>query len=244
MTIAQPRARSEASPFHVAIIMDGNGRWAKARGLSRTAGHRSGVEAVRQAVQAAGRLGIDYLTLFSFSTENWKRPLSEINDLMGLLRLYLRSEIAELHRNSVRVRVIGNRDRLAPDIVRLIDHAEAQTRDNRGLTLVIALSYGAREELVAAARALVAQVQRGELAEEAIDEEVFASHLSTTGIPDPDLIIRTSGEQRLSNFLLWQSAYTELLFIDKLWPDFAQADLEQAVAEFRRRDRRYGATAG
>jgi undecaprenyl diphosphate synthase len=244
MNLVQPSPKSTPPLLHVAVIMDGNGRWAKQRNMSRTAGHRHGVEAVRRTVRAAATLGIDYLTLYSFSSENWKRPPAEIDDLMGLLRLYLRAEIAELHKNDVRLRVIGNRSRLARDIVTLIDHAEEQTASNTGLTLVLALSYGSREEIVAAAREVAGQVARGELAEDAIDETVFASHLSTVGIPDPDLIIRTSGEQRLSNFLLWQSAYTELLFVDRLWPDFSQADLEQAVAEFRQRDRRYGATLG
>lgn len=239
-----PSPISSPPLLHVAVIMDGNGRWAQARNLSRTAGHRHGVEAVRRTVRAAASLGIDYLTLYSFSSENWKRPASEIDDLMGLLRLYLRAEIAELHKNDVRLRVIGNRERLAPDIVALIDHAEEQTASNSGLTLVLALSYGSREEIVQAARSVAYRVAQGELSEDEIDENVFAGHLSTVGIPDPDLIIRTSGEKRLSNFLLWQSAYTELLFVDTLWPDFSTEDLEQAVAEFRRRDRRYGATLG
>src|SRR5258708_4753093 len=223
-------------PLHVAIIMDGNGRWARSRGLPRIAGHRRGAEAVRRAVRGAGALGIGYLTLYSFSSENWKRPLDEVNDLMALLRWYLRSEIAELHANNVRLRIIGNRRRLAPDIVSLIQGAEEQTAGNGGLTLVIALSYGAREEIVDAVRLLASRVASGELDPERIDEAVVATALATADIPDPDLIIRTSGEQRLSNFLLWQAAYTELMFVDTLWPDFAEADLERAIAEFRRRD--------
>ncbi len=237
-------AASGGAPRHVAIIMDGNGRWARARGLPRLAGHRRGAEAVRQAVRAAAELGIGYLTLYSFSSENWKRPLDEVNDLMGLLRWYLRSEIAELHAANVRLKVIGNRRRLAPDIVSLIAGAEQQTGANTGLTLVVALSYGAREEIVAAAQALARQAAAGALPPEAIDEAAVEAVLHTAGIPDPDLIIRTSGEQRLSNFLLWQAAYAEFLFVDTLWPDFTKADLEAAVAEFQRRHRRYGALAG
>ena len=240
MSLAQ-RAAALPPPTHVAIIMDGNGRWARARSLPRVAGHKSGAEAVRRVVRGAAELGIGFLTLYGFSSENWKRPTREIDDLMGLLRWYLRAELAELHTNGVRLRVIGNRKRLPGDIVSLIDHAEEQTRGNGGLSLTIALSYGGREEIVAAAQALAARVQAGTLAPEAIDEEGFASELSTVGIPDPDLVIRTSGEKRLSNFLLWQSAYSELLFLDTLWPDFGKSDLEQAIAEFHRRDRRYGA---
>lgn len=243
MTAPQPVVTAP-NPVHVAIIMDGNGRWARARGLPRVAGHKRGAEAVRRTVRSAGELGIGYLTLYGFSSENWKRPLAEIDDLMGLLRLYLRSEIAELHENNVRLRVIGNRARLAKDIVALIEHAEAQTGGNTGLTLTIALSYGGREEILAAARALALDATAGRIAAEAIDEAALEARLNTVGIPDPDLMIRTSGELRLSNFLLWQSAYAELLFIDTLWPDFGKEHLEQAIEEFRRRDRRYGAVAG
>ena len=240
MSLAQ-RAAALPPPVHVAIIMDGNGRWARARSLPRVAGHKAGAEAVRRAVRGAAELGIGFLTLYGFSSENWKRPAGEVHDLMGLLRWYLRAELAELHSNGVRLRIIGNRKRLPSDIVSLIDHAEEQTRRNAGLTLTIALSYGGREEIVAAAQALAARVTAGEIAVDAIDEAEFASELSTHDIPDPDLIIRTSGEQRLSNFLLWQSAYSELLFLDRLWPDFSKADLESAIEEFHRRDRRYGA---
>jgi len=243
MDVAQP-ARALAPPSHVAIIMDGNGRWARARGLPRAAGHRRGADAVRRTVRAAGELGIEYLTLYGFSSENWKRPADEVDDLMKLLRIYLRGEIAELHRSQVRLRVIGNRQRLAPDIITLIEHAEQQTAGNSGLTLVIALNYGGRDEITAALRTLAAEVAAGRLTSDAITEERIAASLTTAGIPDPDLIIRTSGEKRLSNFLLWQSAYSELLFLDVLWPDFAKADLEQAITEFHRRDRRYGAVAG
>jgi undecaprenyl diphosphate synthase len=243
MDVVRP-AHALAPPSHVAIIMDGNGRWARARGLPRAAGHRRGADAVRRTVRAAGELGIGYLTLYGFSSENWKRPADEVDDLMKLLRIYLRGEIAELHRSNVRLRVIGNRQRLAPDIISLIDHAEQQTAGNRGLTLVIALNYGGRDEITEAVRALVEQVAAGRLSSDAITEARIAAALTTVGIPDPDLIIRTSGEKRLSNFLLWQSAYSELLFLDVLWPDFAKADLEQAITEFHRRDRRYGAVAG
>jgi undecaprenyl diphosphate synthase len=231
-------------PRHIAIIMDGNGRWAQARGLPRIAGHRQGAEAVRRAVRAAGELGIPYLTLFGFSSENWKRPLSEIDDLMGLLRHYLRGEIAELHRNGVRLRVIGDRERLAADIVTLITNAEELTRENNGVNLTIALSYGGRAEIVAAVRAIAAKAVDGTVPPEEIGEEVISRHLFTTDIPDPDLLIRTSGEQRISNFLLWQCAYSELVFTKTLWPDFGRADLEQAIADFGGRERRYGASIG
>jgi undecaprenyl diphosphate synthase len=231
-------------PRHIAIIMDGNGRWAQARGLPRIAGHRRGAEAVRRTVTAAGELGVPYLTLFGFSSENWKRPLAEVDDLMGLLRHYLRGEIAELHRNGVRLRVIGDLGRLAPDIVTLIANAEALTRDNGGVNLTIALSYGGRAEIVAAVRALAGKAATGELPAEAVDEAAISRHLFTADIPDPDLLIRTSGEQRISNFLLWQCAYSELVFTKTLWPDFGQADLEQAIADFGGRERRYGASIG
>jgi undecaprenyl diphosphate synthase len=238
------RASARGAPTHVAIIMDGNGRWARARGLPRALGHQRGAEAVRRTVRGAGELGIEYLTLYSFSSENWERPTAEVEHLMRLLRLYLHSEIADLHRNNVRLRIIGNRSRLAPDIVTMIDAAEPQTVNNDGLTLIIALSYGSRDEIVDAARRLAREVAAGRLAPEAIDEKSFSGCLSTLGIPDPDLVIRTSGEKRLSNFLLWQSAYSELLFLDRFWPDFTKADLEDAIAEFHRRDRRYGASHG
>jgi undecaprenyl diphosphate synthase len=231
-------------PRHIAIIMDGNGRWAKARGLPRIAGHRRGAEAARRVVTAAAELDIPYLTLFGFSSENWKRPLDEVDDLMGLLRHYLRGEIAELHRNGVRLRVIGERSRLAPDIVTLITNAEALTHDNRGVNLTIALSYGGRDEIIAAMRTLAAKAAAGKLAPEEIDETTISRYLFTADIPDPDLLIRTSGEQRISNFLLWQCAYTELVFTKTLWPDFGRDDLEQAIADYGGRERRYGASFG
>jgi undecaprenyl diphosphate synthase len=231
-------------PRHVAIIMDGNGRWAKARGLPRIAGHRSGAEAARRTVAAAAELGIPYLTLFGFSSENWKRPSTEIHDLMALLRHYLRGEIAELHRNGVRLKVIGQVARFAPDIVSMIEHAEATTRGNPRITLTIGLSYGGRAEIVAAVRSIAAQVACGKLAPEAVDEECIARHLFTADIPDPDLLIRTSGEQRISNFLLWQCAYSELVFTKTLWPDFSKHDLDRAIDDFCGRERRYGASVG
>ncbi|MGB0747761.1 MAG: isoprenyl transferase [Magnetospiraceae bacterium] len=231
-------------PVHVAIIMDGNGRWAKQRSIPRTAGHKQGAESVRKVVRAAGEMGIGYLTLFGFSSENWKRPQSEVTDLMGLLRLYLRNEINDLHKNGVRLRVIGDRAQLGPDIQRLIDDAEARTASNGGLELTVALSYGSRAEIVSAARDLARDVARGNLDADAIDEALFNSRLWTADIPDPDLLIRTSGEQRISNFLLWQLSYTELLFVDTLWPDFGAADFADAVAAFQKRDRRYGFARG
>jgi undecaprenyl diphosphate synthase len=231
-------------PVHVAIIMDGNGRWAKQRSLPRIAGHRRGAEAVRRAVTAAGEFGIAYLTLFGFSSENWKRPSGEVDDLMGLLRHYIRAEIAELHTKGVRLRVIGDRARLPTDIVTLIDNAEALTAGNNGLRLTIALSYGGRAEIARAARDIAAAVKSGEIAPEQVDETLFARHLLTADIPDPDLVIRTSGEQRISNFLLWQTAYSELVFIDTLWPDFGKADFEKALRDYHGRERRYGASVG
>lgn len=230
-----------AVPRHVAIIMDGNGRWAEARGLPRTLGHREGAEALRRVVRASAELGIDYLTVFGFSSENWKRPPAEVTDLMGLLRLYLRKEIAEIDENGVRLRVIGDRDRLSPDIIRLIEDAEERTAENTRLNLTVALSYGGRAEIVCAAQQLARAVRAGSLDPEDIDETAFQRHLFTADIPDPDLVIRTSGEKRISNFLLWQSAYAEYVFLDKLWPDFTGEDLQAAITEFGGRKRRYGA---
>ena len=242
MKPAPSNAGQPPPPAHIAIIMDGNGRWAKARGLPRTAGHKRGAESVRRTVEAAREMGISYLTLYGFSSENWKRPAGEVADLMGLLRLYLRNEIKSLHKNGIRLKVIGDRKRLGADIVRLIEDAEAKTADNASLTLVLALSYGGRQELVEAARRIAGDVVDGKLSPEAIDEEVFGNHLFTAGIPDPDLIIRTSGEKRISNFLLWQGAYAELVFIETLWPEFGRAELECAVRDYHGRERRYGAT--
>jgi undecaprenyl diphosphate synthase len=231
-------------PNHVAIIMDGNGRWAKARGLPRVAGHRRGADAVRRVVRGAGELGIPVLTLFAFSTENWTRPADEVNDLMGLLRHYLRNELDELRKNGARLRVIGNREGLAADIVRDISDAENMTRGNSRIDVNICINYGARAEILQAIRSLARQVAAGELSADRIDEDCFVSELLTSGVPDPDLLIRTSGEQRISNFMLWQCAYAELVFVDTLWPDFGKEHLEQAIAEFRRRERRYGGVGG
>lgn len=237
-------ASPEAVPAHVAIIMDGNGRWAKARGLPRTEGHRRGVEAVRRVVESAQQLGISYLTLYGFSSENWNRPQAEVRDLMGILRFYLRKEIAALHRNGVRIRFIGDRSRFSDDIVDLFEASEEKTKANVGLTLVIALSYGGRDEILHAARTAMQAAQSGQMSEQDMTEERFAKLLFTDGIPDPDLIIRTSGEQRLSNFMLWQCAYAELIFTKCLWPDFGFDELREAMTEFQRRERRYGAAIG
>jgi undecaprenyl diphosphate synthase len=224
--------------------MDGNGRWAKARGLPRVAGHRRGADAVRRVVRGAGELGIPVLTLFAFSTENWTRPADEVNDLMGLLRHYLRNELDELHKNGAKLRVIGNREGLAADIVRDISDAENMTRSNSRIDVNICINYGARAEILQATRSLARQVATGELSADRIDEDLFEGELLTAGVPDPDLLIRTSGEQRISNFMLWQCAYAELVFVDTLWPDFGKEHLEQAIAEFRRRERRYGGVGG
>ncbi len=212
--------------------------------MPRTFGHRKGVEAVRRTVEAAGDLGISHLTLFGFSTENWSRPAQEVAELMHLLRLYMRSHVAEMHENGVRLRVIGERRRLARDIIDLVAHAEQLTASNDRLNLTVALSYGSRQEIVAAARQLAQEAVSGSLDPAAIDEAAVAQRLFTHDLPDPDLIIRTSGEKRISNFLLWQAAYAELVFVDTLWPDFSRADLETALSEFHRRERRYGATVG
>jgi undecaprenyl diphosphate synthase len=227
-------------PRHVAIIMDGNGRWAAARGLPRVEGHRRGVEALRKTVRAARELGISVLTIFSFSSENWSRPQSEIRDLLSLLRRFIRNDLADLHNSNVRVRIIGERDDLAPDIRSLLEEAEILTRDNDGLTLVVAFNYGARQEIARAARRLVLEVVAGRLSVDAITPERLGRHLDAPNLPDPDVIIRTSGEQRLSNFLLWQAAYSELVFVPIHWPDFDRSALESAIAEYRRRERRFG----
>ena len=234
-TAIAPAPSITATPRHVAIIMDGNGRWAKARHLPRLAGHKAGVEAVRKVTRAARALGIEALTLYAFSSENWRRPETEVSDLMGLLRLFIRSDLAELARENVRLRVIGDYRKFAPDLVRLVDDAIARTAGNTGPLLAIALNYGAQAELAAAARRLAAR-----LAPADIDEAAIEAELDTSGLPPLDLVIRTSGEQRLSNFLLWQAAYAELLFVDTLWPDFDAAALEAAVGEFGRRQRRFG----
>jgi len=230
-------------PRHVAIIMDGNGRWAEARGLTRTEGHRKGAEAARTAVEAARDLGVKYVTLFSFSSENWSRPQSEIDDLMNLMRFYLRKETSEMHKSGARLRVVGDRARLAPDIVKLIENAEEVTKDNDKITVVIALSYGGRQDILYAARELARRAKAGEVDIETVDESAFSQMLMTAGIPDPDLMIRSSGEARISNFLMWQLAYAELYFTDVHWPDFNKAEMEKALAFYAGRDRRYGGIA-
>jgi undecaprenyl diphosphate synthase len=220
--------------------MDGNGRWAASRGLPRVEGHRRGVEALRKTVRAAGDLGIAVLTIFAFSSENWTRPQSEIRDLLGLLRRFIRNDLVDLHKSNVRVRVIGERADLSRDIRGLLEEAEELTRNNDGLLLVVAFNYGARAEIARATRRVAVEVAEGRLAAADITPEVLSQHLDTPDIPDPDVIIRTSGEQRLSNFLLWQAAYSELVFVPIYWPDFDRAALEGAIAEYRRRERRFG----
>jgi undecaprenyl diphosphate synthase len=231
-------------PAHIAIIMDGNRRWARSRGMPPVYGHRRGADAVRRTVEACAREGVQYLTLFAFSSENWRRPADEVGDLMNLLRFYLRREVEEMNRNGIRLHVIGDRPGLPPDIRAMVEEAEARTRDNRRLTVVIALNYGSRQEIVEAARRIARGVKEGRVDPDEVDEALFAEQLETRGIPDPDLLIRTSGEQRISNFLLWQLAYTELVFVPVAWPDFADEHLQEALREFRRRERRYGASSG
>ncbi len=227
-------------PRHVAIIMDGNGRWAGARGLPRVAGHKRGVETVRQVVRDASELGIEYLTLFSFSSENWQRPVAEVNELMGLLKRFIRRDLANLHEQGVRVRVIGSRNNLDTEIIELIAKAESLTENNSGITLIVAFNYGSKQEITDAARRIVEAVQRGELKPEQISPETFNLYLDTAEFPEPDLLIRTSGEQRLSNFLLWQCAYTEFVFVPNPWPDFNKDLLISAIEEYQNRNRRFG----
>jgi undecaprenyl diphosphate synthase len=230
-------------PRHVAIIMDGNGRWARARHLPRAAGHVAGVGAVRQTVRAASEIGLEYLTLYAFSSENWKRPPTEVSHLMGLFRSYFHDDIDELAARNVRIRIIGSRARVDGDIRAMIEEGERRTVNNTGLTLTFAFDYGSQEEIAAAAREMAMAAAKGELDPNSITPEFFAKHLLTAGIPDPDLIIRTSGERRLSNFLLWQSAYAELVFIDTLWPDFSRKQFLDALEAFARRERRFGSVA-
>ncbi|PKR48081.1 isoprenyl transferase [Thalassospira marina] len=232
---------SQHLPRHVAIIMDGNGRWARARGKPRTFGHRAGVEAVRRTVEAAADIGIEFLTLYGFSTENWKRPEGEVSDLMGLLRLFIKRELAALDKNGVCIRVIGDRTRFAADIQELLENAEKRTASNTRLKLTIALSYGSRAEIADAMRSIAHRIERGELSAADVTEDMIEQSLATAGMPDPDLLIRTSGEQRISNFLLWQCAYTEFVFDDVLWPDFDRQHLERAIESFAGRERRFGA---
>ena len=244
MKASQPQLVSNHSPIHVAIIMDGNGRWAESRGLSRAEGHAQGAEAARRTIKASIDLGIEYLTLFGFSLENWGRPAGEISDLMGLLRVYLRKEIEELDREGVKLKFIGDRTLLEPDIVSLLDASEQRTKDNSRLTVILALSYGSRQEIAEAARRIACEALSGKIDPKKIDEDAISERLFTREIPDPDLIVRTSGEKRISNFMLWQSAYAEFVFMDVLWPDFCKEDLEKSIEEFSRRERRYGTTSG
>lgn len=229
-----------ATPEHVAIIMDGNGRWAAERGLSRSEGHKQGVESVRAVVSAAIEMELPHLTLFSFSSENWSRPKSEIRDLMTLLKRFIRTDLADLHKHCVKIRVIGARSGIEGDIIRLIEDAVSLTSGNSGLQLTVAFNYGSRDEIARAARCMAKLVAQGKLSPEDITPETMNGYLDTSGLPDPDLLIRTSGEVRLSNFLLWQCAYTEFVFLDTYWPDFTQATLEDAIATFRHRERRFG----
>ncbi|QND52774.1 isoprenyl transferase [Phyllobacterium sp. 628] len=229
-----------SNPSHIAIIMDGNGRWAKARGLPRAAGHKAGLEALRDTIRAAGKMGIPFLTLFAFSSENWSRPRSEVSDLMGLLKLFIRRDLAELHRENVRVRIIGEREGLAKDIRGLLMEAETLTGRNTGLTLVIAFNYGSRNEITRAVQQLLADVSAGVITQADVTAEAISARLDTADIPDPDLIIRTSGEMRLSNFLLWQAAYSEFMFLPCYWPDFRSTHLAEAIETFHMRERRFG----
>jgi undecaprenyl diphosphate synthase len=241
--VAAPQAGSlRAGLRHLAIIMDGNRRWARARGMPPVFGHQRGAEAVRRTVEGCRRWEIQYLTLFAFSSENWKRPASEVNELMNLLRFYLRREINELARGGVRLSFLGERELMADDIAEMMADAEQRTRHNSALVLTIALNYGSRREIAGAARRLAERVAAGELDCADIDEQTFGHTLNALDLPDPDLLIRTSGEQRLSNFMLWQLAYTELVFLPVHWPEFDKRHLDRAIAEFRRRERRYGAS--
>lgn len=227
-------------PKHVAVIMDGNGRWACERSLPRAAGHKQGVEALRRTVRAAAELGVDFLTVYSFSSENWSRPESEIKHLFALLRRFVGQDVAELHAAGIRIRIIGERSNLSKDIVELIEYCEDLTVNNDGMTLVIAFNYGARQEITGAVQRLAEMVKQGQLDPADINDKMLAKHLATQDIPDPDLLIRTSGEQRLSNFLLWQCAYTEFVFVSEHWPAFDKEVLSRAIEEFQNRDRRYG----
>lgn len=236
--------RAPGIPAHVGVIMDGNGRWAARRGLPRIEGHRHGVEALRETVRAAVEFGLDYLTVYSFSMENWNRPVEEVADLMGLLKRFIRNDLLELHNSGIKVKVIGARDNLKGDIRALLEEAETLTKANTRLTLIVAFNYGSRQEIAAAARALAQQVAAGLISASDIDETRLARHLDTAGIPDPDLIIRTSGEQRLSNFLMWQAAYSEFVFLPMHWPDFDRTAFSAALTEYSARDRRFGGVTG
>jgi undecaprenyl diphosphate synthase len=235
----QPQIRL-SPPRHVAIIMDGNGRWAAARGLPRSAGHKQGIEALRRTVKAAGESGVEFLTVYSFSTENWSRPKAEVQFLLQLFRRFIRQDVAELHGNGIRIRMIGTREGLEPSLVTMIEDAERLTAQNTGMTLVVAFNYGGRQEMVRAVQALASLVQNGELKPSSITLETLAAQLDTGDMPDPDLLVRTGGEERLSNFLLWQSAYTEFVFTSEYWPDFDGLALQKAIDTFHSRDRRFG----
>ncbi len=236
----RPETPDIAVPRHVAIIMDGNGRWAKARGLPRSAGHRAGAEAARKALRAAGEAGVECLTLYAFSSENWRRPKTEIADLTALLKFYVKRELNDLHKQGIKLVILGDHTAFESDVARMVDDAVARTAGNQRMTLAIALNYGARAELVSATRRLAQQVAAGQLRPDEIDEARIDGALDTHGLPPLDLLLRTSGEQRLSNFLLWQAAYAELLFVDTLWPDFDEGVMQAALAEYARRERRYG----
>lgn len=227
-------------PRHLAVTMDGNGRWAKARGKPRTEGHRAGTDALRRLVEFSIRYGVEYLTVFSFSSENWSRPKDEVNFIFGLLRHFVASDLAKLVRNNVRIRIIGERARLDDQILQLIEKAEADTLQNDGLTLVVAFNYSGKTELVSAMQRLAHQVQSGELAPDDIDEATISNALYASDIPEPDVVLRTSGEQRFSNFLIWQAAYSELVFIDTYWPDFNEASFIEVLEDYGRRERRFG----
>ncbi|MEI8180041.1 isoprenyl transferase [Aestuariivirga sp.] len=233
-------AGPDCVPRHVAIIMDGNGRWATQRGLPRSAGHRQGVEALRRTVRAASGLGISVLTLYSFSTENWSRPQAEVRFLLELLRRFIRTDVAELHQSNVRIMIIGDRDGLEPSLRKMFEEAEALTRENTSLKLVIAFNYGSRQEITRAVQVLARKVADGKISPQDITPAVIGNHLDTAGLPDPDLLIRTGGEQRISNYLLWQCAYAEFVFLPEFWPEFDAASLARAIDIFRSRDRRFG----
>jgi undecaprenyl diphosphate synthase len=243
-TALPARRRLTGAPVHVGVIMDGNGRWAARRGLPRIEGHRRGLETLRETVRAAIEFGLDYLTVYSFSMENWNRPVQEVADLMALLKRFIHNDLNELHKAGVKVKVIGARANLNADIRALLEEAEDRTKANSRLTLIVAFNYGSRQEIAAAARALAEEVAAGLIKASEIDEMLFARHLDTAGIPDPDLIIRTSGEQRLSNFLMWQAAYSEFVFLPMHWPDFDRQAFSAALAEFSARERRFGGVTG
>jgi undecaprenyl diphosphate synthase len=243
-SVAIADSAGEQRPRHIAIIMDGNGRWAKARGMPRSFGHKAGVDSLRKTVEAAGDLGIEVLTVYAFSTENWRRPDDEIDALFGLLRGFIRSDLDRLDRNGVKIRVLGQREGVPPDILTLFEQAESQTADNSVMTLVIAFNYGGQVEIAHAMKAIAAKIAAGDLTPDDITPKLISSYLPTHAWPDPDLVIRTSGEQRLSNFLTWQSAYAEFLVVDTLWPDFGRLDLEAALNQYATRQRRYGGLTG